>query len=125
MPKIGENNNRMMPICLVPDAEKFMTFLKELFGAEELMRVPAENGTIQHAQMRIDDSVLMLGEATKEFGAHTCMMYIYVDDTDATFKQAIDMGCKSVMEPYEEAYGARSAGFEDAFGNTWWLATLH
>jgi uncharacterized glyoxalase superfamily protein PhnB len=124
MPKIAENNNHVMPFMLVENATAYLPFLTDLFGAELLLKIDSDDGLVRHAQMRIGDSTLMIANATKGFGPNQSMLYIYVDDTDATYAKALSLGATSIMAPYDEEYGARSAGLLDPYGNTWWLATL-
>jgi uncharacterized glyoxalase superfamily protein PhnB len=50
-------------------------------------------------------------------------LYLYVNRVDATYKQAIQAGAKSLMEPTDMFYGDRSGGVIDPFGNSWWIAT--
>ena len=50
-------------------------------------------------------------------------IYLYVNDTDATYKRALQAGASSVMEPADQFYGDRNAGVKDPVGNFWWIAT--
>lgn len=114
-----------MPYLIVEDGQAFLNFTESLFGVKVLEKIMREDGKIRHAEILIGDSCIMFGTATTEFPVQNAMLYIYVEDTDASFKMAMDMGAEAVMEPYDEDYGARSAGLRDPFGNVWWLATLH
>ena len=61
----------------------------------------------------------MIGNGRKDSVFFPTMLYVYVKDTDETYKRAIDAGAKSVMEPQDEFYGDRNAAVEDLCGNQW------
>lgn len=115
----------VMPYFLVDDAGAFMTFLTNALSAEDRLCMRDEEGGVMHAEMTIGESVLMLGQASKQWTPRSSACYVYVHDTDATHKGCIAQGCKEVMAPREEAYGVRSSGVMDPWGNTWWLAQMH
>ncbi|MFN8288567.1 MAG: hypothetical protein U0V74_17560 [Chitinophagales bacterium] len=100
--------------------------MKELFGAKELhvMERPDEPGRIQHAQVDIGGSVIMFADTVELYPVQNAGLFIYLPDTDATYKLAMERGCKSAMEPVKTSYADRAAGILDPFGNTWWLATV-
>ena len=111
------------PYLVVEGAARLIAFLEEVFDAEEVERIAAPGERIGHAEIRIGDSVVMLGDA---HGAHRpmpAMLYVYVDDVDATFQRALAAGAVSVQAPVDQFYGDRSGGAKDAFGNVWWIAT--
>jgi uncharacterized glyoxalase superfamily protein PhnB len=111
------------PYLVVPGVAKLIDFLKQAFGAEERERMAKPDGTIMHAEVKIGDSVIMMGEACDEFGPMPAMIYLYVRDVDATYRKALQAGAKSVQEPADQFYGDRSGGVQDASGNKWWIAT--
>jgi len=53
----------------------------------------------------------------------TIYLYVYVNDTDAVYKRALQAGATSLMEPSDQFYGDRNAGVKDPVGNYWWIAT--
>lgn len=108
---------------LVEDAAGQIDFLKRAFGAEEIECHKTPDGSIMHAQVKIGDSIVMMGEPRGEFKAMPCMIYLYVNDADATFKRALEAGATSVMEPMDQFYGDRSGGVKDKAGNMWFIST--
>lgn len=118
---IPDGYHAVTPYLVVNGAAKLIDFLKEVFGAEEAVRMGDE--TIMHAELRLGDSAIMLSDANPEFPARSAMIYVYVPDTDAAYGRAVAAGARSTREPANEFYGDRSAGVEDAFGNYWWIAT--
>jgi PhnB protein len=111
------------PYVLVENAQALLDFVTKVFDAErrELIRRP--DGTIGHAEVIIGNSVIMLADKPPEREAMPASLYVYVDDTDARYKRALDAGAKSVMEPADQFYGDRNAGVKDLTGNIWWIAT--
>ena len=81
------------------------------------------NGKIAHAEVVLGDSVLMLSDKPPHLEAMPASLYLYVDDTDARYKRALETGGTSVMEPADQFYGDRNAGVKDPTGNLWWIAT--
>ena len=107
----------------VNGAQKFVDFLKHVFGAKERFRMDGPAGKIMHAELAIGDSVIMLGEAMPQWPAKSNSLYVYVEDVDTTYQRAIQAGATSVREPSNQFYGDRSGAVTDPFGNTWGIAT--
>jgi PhnB protein len=103
-------------------AQRFIDFLIEAFGAQELMRHEEPEGFIAHAKMRIGDSVVELGEARSPSQPLPPAVYLFVDDVDETHARALKAGATSMMEPKDQEYGHRNAWIKDAFDNVWYLA---
>jgi PhnB protein len=111
------------PYLVVKDIEALITFLKDAFGAEESERVPGPDGVTRHAEVRIGDSVVMMGAAQEGYPPLPAALYLYVEDTDASYASALQAGAESLMEPADQFYGDRNAGVRDSQGITWWIAT--
>ncbi|WP_025742215.1 VOC family protein [Aquimarina pacifica] len=122
--KIIAGHQQAMPYLVVDKAEDFIDFIRKIFRAEEMLRSLDAAKRIQHSEIRIGDSMILLAEASVDLPAHAGSMYVYVKDTDQTYYEAIDAGATSLMSPMDEDNGARGAGFRDPFGNMWWIATL-
>jgi PhnB protein len=120
---IPENYPRVSPYLIVKDVEKTMEFIKYVFGGKEREKMEMADGSVNHAEMSIGDSVIMMGKASNEHQIQNTMLYIYVEDTDASYKKALEKGAVSVMEPADQFYGDRNAGVKDKDGIKWWIAT--
>ncbi|HEX7206797.1 MAG TPA: VOC family protein [Nitrososphaeraceae archaeon] len=121
---IPEGYHTVTPYLLVQGAEKLINFMKNAFDAKETERYSMPDGSIGHAEVRIGDSVIMVADAQgDEYKPMAAGIHLYVEDCDATYKQAIGAGATSVREPQDQFYGDRSAGVNDQFGNKWWIAT--
>jgi PhnB protein len=120
---IPEGYHTVTPYLVVQGVPRLIDFLKRAFDAREIMRMPRPDGTIMHAEVRLGDSAVMMGEAMGEFKPMPGSMYLYVDDTDATYQRALQAGATSTMEPADQFWGDRYAGVVDPVGNHWWIAT--
>lgn len=104
-------------------AEPLISFLKRAFGAQELGKYASPDGVVHHAEIRIGDSVVEMGEAHGKYEPMPAMFYVYVPNVDAVYRQTLAAGATSFQEPTDQPYGDRNAGVKDAFGNTWYIAT--
>ena len=119
------------PAIIVRDAAQAIEFYRRAFGAEELSRMAGPDGAIVHAEIRIGDSVIMLGEENPQWGTLSPLstkgnpgsLHLYVDDADAAFARAVRAGATS-RYPLEDAFwGDRYGKVTDPFGHEWGLAT--
>lgn len=112
--------NSVSPYFIIDDAQRFIDLVKDIFAAKELRRFDLPDGKIMHAEMQIDDSVIMLSNSTDKYPQVPMVMHVYVSDVDEVFKRAIDAGCVVVQEPkQQEGDPDRRATFEDFAGNMW------
>jgi PhnB protein len=112
----------LTPYLAIQGAGRLIEFLKSAFGAVELLRVARPDGTVQHAELRVGDSVVEVGDrldAPPSPGA----IHLYVDDADAVYARAVAAGAVSLVEPTDMPYGDREADVEDPAGNRWYIAT--
>ena len=129
---IPKGMHTVTPNLVLRDCAKAIEFYKKAFGAQELSRFPAPDGkSIWHAELRIGDSPIFLNDEMPGMGraAPTAenpvpvTMWLYVKDADRAYKQAVDAGAKSTMEPADMFWGDRCAGVADPYGYTWSFAT--
>ena len=111
---IPDNFPRVSPYLIVSNVGKTMSFLEEIFNAEESERMTLPDGTINHGSVKIGDSLIMMGKKSDNMPPQSTMLYIYVEDTDATYKLALEKGATSVMEPADQFYGDRNAAVKDS-----------
>ena len=109
------------PYLVVGDADAELTFLQTAFGGAEVLCHRDGNNKVTHAEVRIGDSLVMLGQATDQFKALAAALYLWIDDVDATYAQALKAGAKSESAPEDKPYGHRNAGVIDPNGVTWWI----
>ncbi len=120
---IPEGYHSITPYLVVNGAAKVLDFVKQAFGAQEVMRMPGPNGTIGHAEVKIGDSFVMMADASPQHPARPGMLLLYVPDVDEVYQRALKVGGKSEREPADQFYGDRSAGVSDPAGNQWVIAT--
>jgi PhnB protein len=120
---IPDRYHTVTPYLVVRNVSDLIDFLKQVFEVEELERFHRPDGSITHAEVRIGDSVVMMGEASGDFAPVPVMLHVYLEDSDAAYRRALAAGATSLQEPADQFYGDRTAGVKDAFGNQWWLAT--
>ena len=104
-------------------AQRVIDFLKRTFDAQELRRFDNPDGSIMHAEVRIDDTVVMLADGGGDAPAFPVWLHVYVPDVDATYRRALAAGGVSVQEPRQKDDPDRRGGVKDPAGNTWWIAT--
>jgi len=119
---IPEGYQQVMPYLIVENAAAFMEFMKKVFGAEERNKAMRDEKLIMHAELSIGGNVIMLADATELYKQQPAGLFVYVEDCDSVYNDALANGATSVSEPADQSYG-RSAGVKDAFGNTWWLTS--
>ena len=108
---------------VVQNPAEYINFLKAAFDAKERYRMDGPDGSIAHAEVTIGDSIIMLGGARGEWQPTTACLYLYVEDCDAMYDQALQAGATSVQKVATHFYGDRSGGVKDLAGNMWWVAT--
>jgi len=120
---IPDGYQAVIPYLVVEDVAELVDFITRVFDGKEGHRSMRPDGTIMHTEVRIGDSVVMMGGANQQWKAMPAGLYIYVPDTDAAYKRALEAGATSVMEPANQFYGDRNAGVKDYAGNYWWIGT--
>ncbi|HWP00083.1 MAG TPA: VOC family protein [Methylococcus sp.] len=120
---IPDGFHTVTPFLVAQGVPALIEFLKAGLGAVELFRVRDAEGRVMHAQVRIGDSVVMMGEAMEDCQPVPAQLYLYVTDTDATYRTALAAGGLSLMEPADQFWGDRMAAIKDPAGNRWLIAT--
>lgn len=116
--------NSASPYFIVDEAQKLIDFLIYVFDAKQLRRYDRNDGSIMHAEIKIDDSVIMLSNSTKEYPAMRLVMHVYVPNMDEIFEKAISAGCEIIDKPKtREGDPDKRGTFKDFAGNMWSVAT--
>ena len=111
------------PYLVVASIPDVLAFLAAAFEAVETEHVRADDGTSMHAEVRIGDSLVMLGQARDASSPSPAILYVYDADVDARFARALQAGGDAFQEPTDQFYGDRTACVVDPAGNQWWIAT--
>ena len=95
-----------------------------------MVKMGGPGGKISHAEFKIGDSMLMLADemprgprSPKSLGGSPVSIFLYVEDVDSVFKQAVDTGATAIMPPQDMFWGDRFGKLTDPFGHEWALAT--
>ncbi len=118
-----EGHNSAAAYLIVKDAAGTIAFLQAVFGATTLRTHPDPSGRLRHAEVRIDDTVLMLADSAPEWPPMPAYVHVYVPDVDATYARALQAGGTSVQEPVKKDDEDKRGGVMDVGGTTWWIAT--
>lgn len=112
------------PYLIVAGAQRVIDFMQDVFAAEPLRRFDAPDGSVMHAEVRIRESVIMIGDANETWPPIATALHVYVEDVDASFQRALEAGGTAVQEPTRrDGDPDRRGGVRDPGGNTWWIAT--
>ena len=128
---IPEGYQTLTPYLTVDDAAAAIDFYGRAFGAKERGRMAGPDGKIAHAELAIGDSLVMLSDAfpqfvpksPKELGGTSVGVFMYVENVDDVFRQAVDAGATPQMEPEDQFWGDRFGSVTDPFGHSWQIAT--
>ncbi|MGB8655683.1 MAG: VOC family protein [Candidatus Acidiferrales bacterium] len=104
-------------------APQVIDFMQKAFGAVEMFRAQSPDGVVHHAEVRIGDSLISMGEAQGPYQPMPCTLHLYVPDAEAMYESALRAGATTIMPVKEQPYGDLSGGVKDPFGNRWFLAT--
>lgn len=116
------------PQLTLDNAAETLDWYKRAFGAEELGRSLGPDGKVMHAEVKIGNSRFyandnLMGKGPKEYGGSPAGFWLYVADSDALFKRAVDAGAKVTMPMQDQFWGDRAGSVADPAGYTWWIAT--
>ena len=115
--------NNVSPYLVVSDANATIDFLQKAFDAVEIRRFAGPDGRVMHAEVRIDDTVVMLADGSQGWPAIAAHVHVYVADVDESYRRAIAAGGVSVQEPVKKDDADRRSGVREGGGSTWWIAT--
>ncbi len=112
------------PYLIVTGVREVIDFLERAFGASRLRVFEHDDGSIMHAEVRIEDSVVMMGEAGGDWPSVPSSVHVYVEDVDAVYERALAAGGASLQRPVRKTDDPdRRGGVRDPAGNSWWIAT--
>ncbi len=125
---IPEGYHSISPALTCKDAARAIDFYKKAFNAQEVMRMPAPDGKISHAELKIGDSIIFLNDEMGPMtgtttGTPRLSLFLYVEDADTTFNNAVKAGAKVDMPLENQFWGDRYGKLTDPFGHQWGVAT--
>jgi uncharacterized glyoxalase superfamily protein PhnB len=111
------------PYLIVSSAGATLKFLAAVFDAKELRKFADPNGRVVHAEVRIDDTVVMFAESGGAFPTVPAHVHVYVSDVTAVYTKALAHGAVSIQEPVKQDDEDKRGGVKDSGGTTWWIST--
>lgn len=120
---IPKNHQTVMPYLILQDVRGFLKFAQNIFDAQILEEHLDENNRVIHAEIKIGNSTIMMGEANEIWDVNNAGLFLYVANADETFHQALQHGAEAILEMEDKEYG-RSGGIKDPFGNIWWITSV-
>jgi PhnB protein len=120
---IPVGHNSICPYLTVSDAKMVIDFLQVTFGAKTLLAMAGPNGVILHAELRIHDSIVMVGTAMGDARPMPGQVHCYVENVDAVYERALAAGATSLRVPTDMFYGDRISMVKDKAGNIWAIST--
>jgi len=121
MTTVKDSYKTVTPYLVVADADAELTFLTSAFGGTEVLCSRNADQSVMHAEVRIGDSLVMLGQAGGQWQPRPGALYLWIEDVDATYARALAAGATSESAPEDKPYGHRNAGVVDPNGVTWWI----
>ena len=120
----------VVPHIMVTDAAAAIAFYTDAFGAVEEFRLGHPEGGVLHAEIRIGESVLMLGDVSEGpftapavLGGTSVALHVFVPDVDHLAERALAAGAELVSPPADQFHGDRTAILRDPFGHVWVFLT--
>ena len=128
---VPEGFHSVSPAMVIKNAAEAIEFYKKAFGAEVVTRLTGPNDSVMHAEIKIGDSMVMIGEewpghhvqSPTSVSGTTITLHIYVEDVDAAHERAVAAGAKEIMAPANMFWGDRFSSVTDPYGHSWSLAT--
>jgi uncharacterized glyoxalase superfamily protein PhnB len=111
------------PWIVTDDTGALLDFVTRAFDGKELGRVPLQDGSIGHAEIRIGDTVVLAFDRRDGWPAMPSLLRVWVPDADAAVARAVELGGRMVTEPSTNPFGQRGGRVRDPFGNIWWVVT--
>jgi PhnB protein len=114
---------KIAPYIVARDARGLIRFTERALGGRLSYEVSDPAGSLAHAEVRITDGVVMIGEQPTGREPFPAMLHLYVEDSDAAVHRALEAGAVSVREPTDSPDGLRRGGVRDSWGNEWWFSS--
>ncbi|GGV11250.1 VOC family protein [Streptomyces spectabilis] len=118
-----EGYTNVAPWVVTDDTGALLDFVAAAFDGEELARVPVEDGTIGHGEIRVGDTVVLAFDRRPDWPVMPSLLRVYVPDADAAVAAAVAHGARVVTEVSDSAWGDRGGRVRDPFGNIWWVVS--
>ena len=123
MSYLPKDHNHVSPYLVVDDANEMIDFLVNTFDGQLLIKIENDDGQIMHSEVKIFDSVIMIGEGGDQYPSTTAIYHIYVPDCDVYMKKAVEYGGLISRDPETFPDGNRRGSILGPMSNTWTITT--
>jgi uncharacterized glyoxalase superfamily protein PhnB len=123
VPHVRKGFHTVTPFLIVDGATRLIEFMQKAFDGRVGFTSRDDNGRIIHAYVYVGDSVIMIADTMEGMKPQLALLYLYVEDADATYKRALNAGAKVLKDVEDQFYGDRAGGVIDEWGNSWWIGT--
>ena len=127
---VPEETSAPIPMLAVHDASAALEFYRKAFGAHEAMRMLDDDGKVAHAEVKVGHARFMVADeypehnrSPRQLGGSSVILYLYVEDVDTTFLNAVTAGARPIRPVADQFYGDRMGKLEDPFGHVWMIAS--
>ena len=121
---VPEGYTAVAPWIVTGDTGKLLDFITAAFGGEELARVPLEDGSIGHAEIRVGGTVLLAFDRRTDWPELPALFRVFVNDADLAMERAVAAGARIVTPSRTQEFGHRGGRVRDPFGNVWWISAV-
>ena len=120
---IPEGYQSVIPYLIIENPKALIDFAQKVCNAKLLEKMDTPDGGISHAEIRIGDSVVMMGQSSEQYPPMPTMLHVYLEDIDAAYERAVKAGAETIRGPENQFYGDRSALVKDSNNISWNLST--
>lgn len=121
----------LVPMLVCRDAAEEIAFCKAAFGAVELSRRTASDGSVVHATLMIHQSLFMVHDVSPHLasqppaldGSSCVVTYLYGEEVDSVIEKAVLAGAKVLMPAADQFWGDRVGRVIDPAGHVWNIAS--
>jgi PhnB protein len=114
---------KLAPYLVAQDARGLIRFIEQAVDGRLSYEISRPDGRLAHAEVRIADGLLMIGEQPADRKPFPAMLHLYVEDADVAFRRALQAGAVEVRTPVDSGDGLRRGGVRDPWGNEWWFSS--
>ena len=114
---------KLAPYIVAKDASALVDYIEKGIGGKLAYKEVGPDHRLVHAEVRIEDGIVMIGEAPDGRNTFPAMLHLYVQDSDAAYRRALAGGASEVRPPADAPDGHRRGGVKDRWGNEWWFSS--
>ena len=114
---------KLAPYIVAREAQALIEFVERAIGGKLSFKEVGPAGRLVHAEVKIEDGLVMISEAPQGRNPFPAMLHLYVPDATAAHQRALKAGATEVHPPADAPDGYRRGGVRDRWGNEWWFSS--